>query len=367
MTPDTLATVELLVKDSVANELRQKGLAEIALRRVDQKFRSFVKCRVIDNAGTETAVKIMDSVLSDNSINITDAAHIRNVIENLDLANKRLPKLDLKLKDLSSRADSLLHTTQALKNLSFINTGLTLTNVAVNAVGFYVINERIKGITGAIGSLEKEIATLKEMDFSANFARPAEELQIHYGFLCDKLKTGKTISLTSLETYMGRIKPFLSTLIDLLPKPNLNTDALLNIIFSLFPVYTSVLSLYLKAFYIENHQTPTNYDNFLSIFEKLNSSEFYNAVLDCYFLNGSYTYKEVSDIINVESVLLFNERLQIDDMIAMLDIFDNEEAYQIFDNRLNGIAEQKIQHTIKAVSIKNGLDEKEFQRILEAQ
>ena len=64
MTPDTLATVELLVKDSVANELKQNGLAEIALRRVDQKFRSFVKCRVIDNAGTETAVKIMDSVLT---------------------------------------------------------------------------------------------------------------------------------------------------------------------------------------------------------------------------------------------------------------------------------------------------------------
>lgn len=43
---DNMVTLEMLVDKTIADEVKEKGLAEIALRRGDAKFRAMVKCKI---------------------------------------------------------------------------------------------------------------------------------------------------------------------------------------------------------------------------------------------------------------------------------------------------------------------------------
>ena len=43
---EDLVALEMLVKKSVADEVAQKGLVEIALRRADARFKAMIKCRI---------------------------------------------------------------------------------------------------------------------------------------------------------------------------------------------------------------------------------------------------------------------------------------------------------------------------------
>lgn len=134
----------------------------------------------------------------------------------------------------------------------------------------------------------------------------------------------------------------------------------------LLPVYTSTFSMYLKAFYTENHRMPTNYDQFLSVFERLNDSNLHDIVLDQFFLSGRYTYQQTMDILSCGSLALFSERLQIDDLVSLLELFYDDEAFKKFDEELTKLAEEEIYNETVNISEHSGVPVEECRRILAA-
>jgi len=140
----------------------------------------------------------------------------------------------------------------------------------------------------------------------------------------------------------------------------------LNYLFMLLPVYTSTFSMYLKAFYTENHRMPTNYDQFLSVFERLNDSNLHDIVLDQFFLSGRYTYQQTMDILSCGSLALFSERLQIDDLVSLLELFYDDEAFKKFDEELTKLAEEEIYNETVNISEHSGVPVEECRRILAA-
>ena len=134
----------------------------------------------------------------------------------------------------------------------------------------------------------------------------------------------------------------------------------------LLPVYTSTFSMYLKPFYTENHRMPTNYDQFLSVFERLNDSNLHDIVLDQFFLSGRYTYQQTMDILSCGSLALFSERLQIDDLVSLLELFYDDEAFKKFDEELTKLAEEEIYNETVNISEHSGVPVEECRRILAA-
>lgn len=134
----------------------------------------------------------------------------------------------------------------------------------------------------------------------------------------------------------------------------------------LLPVYTSTFSMYLKAFYTENHRMPTNYDQFLSVFERLNDSNLHDIVLDQFFLSGRYTYQQTMDILSCGSLALFSERLQIDDLVSLLELFYDDEAFKKFDEELTKLAEEETYNETVNISEHSGVPVEECRRILAA-
>ncbi len=366
--PEVFTAIELLVEQSTAEEIMQKGLAEIALRRVDQKFKSMIKCRVASNANNEIGEKILESALNLGSESRSHGiSSFQNLLSKVDLASQRLPELDMGIKDLTTKADSILRSTSKLRSCSYINAGLALTNLAVDVSGFYIINERLKDLTTELSSIESGVKELKDISYDSDISRPAKELKVRYGYICDKLKNGKNVSLTELENYLEKLNPFITSMINMLGKETINKDALLSIVFLLLPAYSTVLSLYIKAFYFENHQEPSNYTDFLDVFKMLNSDSFRNVVMDQYFLKGDYSYRETLELLGSQALLLFSERLQIDDLVRLLDIFNSEETYNSFEEKTDELARQQVESSIKEISEKSGVDIDECRRVLEVQ
>ena len=111
---------------------------------------------------------------------------------------------------------------------------------------------------------------------------------------------------------------------------------------------------------------PTNYDQFLSVFERLNDSNLHDIVLDQFFLSGRYTYQQTMDILSCGSLALFSERLQIDDLVSLLELFYDDEAFKKFDEELTKLAEEETYNETVNISEHSGVPVEECRWILAA-
>ncbi len=356
--------VTLLVDKTAASEINKKGLAEVAFRRADQKFRSMIKYRVLNSCDESTGQKILEAAFGQSDSGALNISQLRHVVRNVDLSAKKLVSMDGKIDNIAAVMDAFKFQFPKLAKLSFLNAGISLANIAVDVKGFLIINESIRGLSNELSELKSELNSIKQLNFDADISRPAQELKVRYGYFCDWLKAGKTIPISDLEDYLERINPYLTSIIGFLDNDALDRESILNYVFMLIPVYTSVLSMYLKAFYEKNLCAPTNYDQFLSVFEKLNASYLHEIVLDEFFLPGKYTYKETMKILDCSSLSLFSERLQIDDLLALLETYYEDEMFSKFDEGLTELAEDRISKEVVNISERSGVPLEECRRIL---
>ena len=357
--------VELLLKSADAEEVMRKGVAEVAFRRADQKFRSLVKCRIANNSQGEAAEKLLNSALGFESSNA--ANKIRSALKDIDLANKKLPAIENGIKSLTSKTESLISLSNKVRSLSFINAGLSLANLAVNITGFVIIGERLKSLSKVIDQLKPELESIKGLILESDVYQKSEKIIMEYNSITDKVRTGESIDRDSLEDFLITAKTFLSSMIRLLDDDRIDSEALLNIILTLLPAYTSILCIFLKAYYFEKRSTPGNYDKFLEVYQEINTDRFRNTVQDYYYIKQHFSYRDVIDILNTQLVFIFSDRLQIEDQMALLDTFNTEEAYLAFEKKLDELAEEALTKEIDSIAKDSGIELSECRRVLTAQ
>ena len=78
---NNMVSLEMLVDKAIADEVREKGLAELALRRADAKFRAMVKCKIIDTSvdGKMVPEKLTSVTMSLNAQNCLGLDTVRNL------------------------------------------------------------------------------------------------------------------------------------------------------------------------------------------------------------------------------------------------------------------------------------------------
>ena len=116
-----------------------------------------------------------------------------------------------------------------------------------------------------------------------------------------------------------------------------------------------------------NHQV-VEYDGLIFQGINFNVVNVGNAVdqLDQFFLSGRYTYQQTMDILSCGSLALFSERLQIDDLVSLLELFYDDEAFKKFDEELTKLAEEEIYNETVNISEHSGVPVEECRRILAA-
>lgn len=362
---ELLKAVQLYVDPATAEKIMKKGIAEIVLRRKDKKFNSFVKAKIADShTNSETAKQIMNAVLNSKSNDSKIAATIRNALDSVDLASKRLSTIDKGLRSVSTRIESVFNLASKVQALSFINIGLSATNIAVDITGFIVISKQLKGLSEQINQIAPELSKIKDISIE-DMRSDCEKLYLEYNSFTTKIHDGDKIDRDDLEKYLQRAKPFISKLIRLLLKRSVDAEILLNMIFTLLPAYTSVLCIFIRSYYFEKHSTPFNYDIFRDLYQEINDSQFRSAVQDYYLLEQGYNYRDVIDILNVQLFSVFSERLEIDDQLDLLEVFGTEEAYFEFERALDAAVEKEITQRTEEIADRCGEYSSECKRVLQ--
>lgn len=363
---ELLKAVQLYVDPATAEKIMKNGIAEIALRRKDKKFSSFVKAKIANsNTSSEAAKQIMNAAMNSKTSDGKIVASIRNALDSVDLASKKLSTIDTGLKSVSTKIESVFKLASKVQALSFINIGLTAANIAVDITGFVVIANKMKGLSEQINQIAAELSKIKEISVE-DMRSDCEKLYLDYNSFVTKIHDGDKLERDDLEEYLKRAKPFISKLIRLLLNGSVDAETLLNMIFTLLPAYTSVLCFFLRLYYFEKHATPLNYDSFLEVYQEVNNSQFRDAVQDYYLLDQGYNYRDVIDILNVQLFTVFNERLEIDDQLDLLEIFGTDEAYFEFERALDAAVEKEVSARSEEIADRCGEYASECRRVLQA-
>lgn len=362
---ELLRVIQLYVDPTTAEKIMKNGLAEIVLRRKDKKYSSFVKAKIVNSRASEEAKKqIMDAVLRSSADDGRIAAKIRSTLKNVNLASKKLKSIDLGLKDVSLRVEKVLQLTSKVQALSFVNIGLSASNLAVDIVGFVVIANKMRGLSEQINGIAEELSKIKDISVE-DMRSNCEKLYLDYNSFVTKIHDGDGLNRDDLEEYLKQAKTFLSKLIRLLQNRSVDAETLLNMIFTLLPAYTSVLCFFLRAYYFEKQATPLNYDSFLEVYQEIKSPGFQNAVQDYYFLERGYDYRDIIDILNVQLFTVFNERLEIEDQLELLKLFSTDEAYYELERSLDASVKKEVEEQAEDIAGRCGEYEAECKRVLQ--
>ena len=267
-------TVQMVIEKTMADELNKKGIAEIVFRQASAKYKNFVKCKILDNptVSNEVAERIHSSslqVLSQDVKNLKDTrAVVLSYEKNIKHGIKALTTIT---KKVTTQLDLVYRESKAIKNLSYIGVGLSLTNIAVDMAGFTIVinklndlNSRLQGLSDQIGS----IANIQKNDKIAECQR----LIMRFNSLADKIKDEEDVSLDDIEALIVDMKAYLSEMIHNLSDKALKTELVLEIINVLLPAYTILYKALLDKFYLEKGKLPANTEIFNQLYDELENS-----------------------------------------------------------------------------------------------
>lgn len=356
-------TVQMVIEKTMADELNKKGIAEIVFRQASAKYKNFVKCKILDNptVSNEVAERIHSSslqVLSQDVKNLKDTrAVVLSYEKNIKHGIKALTTIT---KKVTTQLDLVYRESKAIKNLSYIGVGLSLTNIAVDMAGFTIVinklndlNSRLQGLSDQIGS----IANIQKNDKIAECQR----LIMRFNSLADKIKDEEDVSLDDIEALIVDMKAYLSEMIHNLSDKALKTELVLEIINVLLPAYTILYKALLDKFYLEKGKLPANTEIFNQLYDELENSQIREQLkeyfYDHYFIEEKMRSEDVFDIINAQILIELNGRAQIDDEITLIKLLETREGLRKYKERLEELVQTLAKENLSAIAEDSGVDE----------
>ena len=154
---DNMVALEMLVDKAIADEVREKGLAEIALRRADAKFRAMIKCKILGTSvgGEMVPEKLTSAAMNLSAQNSLGLDTVRNALYSLE---KGTGALTVVTKNMAAQVDGIYQLTSSVRNISYLNTGLSLANTAVDILNA----QTLIGLNGMV-QIEDQLSVLKEL------------------------------------------------------------------------------------------------------------------------------------------------------------------------------------------------------------
>lgn len=336
---EELVTLDLLVKKSVASEIAQKGLAEIALRRADAKFRTMEKCKVMKSglSTDDASQQALAAVLKQGIQGPMDKESVSRAIHALKkgMANQ-ITGLTSTTKNMAIQVDGIYQLTGAMSILSYLNVGFSLANLTIDSIGFSVVNKKLDSLRADMQMMANGIDRIENIQKNEKKAKCIMLIgkSINMSAL---LQDGDEMDLKNMADFIIELRSYVSEMIMNLNDESLNTEMVLEILYSLVPAYTLLFSEYTKRYYFAKQKLPPNYKWFLDLYDELVNANFSVRLFDYFFIDKKMYSKDVIDVLNAQTLLGLNGKVQIEDLIGILQILNTKEDFGKFDEELDAI------------------------------
>lgn len=363
MLMEKTAILNLIVDESLASEIEKKGLAEIVTRRTNAQFSTFTKCIIArcDEKVVDKVSSYSNQLLQKNSMYSVSTGELNSILNSIDKgilkSHGRISDISNQLKDLSTSVDSLHIDTNALMKSTHLLTGINLANLAVNVSGFVIIGYKMNELQVAINRNTQLIMDLKVIEQNKLISR-FESLIHRYNSFADKIKRSESINYDSLDNLLSDMHTFCGGLINNIVLKTMDTDLLLKLLFSMIPAYTCLFSEYLIISKYEKGMIPTNYESYLSIYDRLISPQLCDVLHDFYYFDLNYSNRDTIINQNIQNLLVINNLTELLDLVKMIETLDKKQFEQI-DEITKTIALRTIEPELPNLSLMTGISQEE--------
>lgn len=337
--------VVILVNKSIADEGMRKGIVEIAQRREDAKFSAITKCKLLEKGiNFQQAESIASFAAAQNAPSTSDMIKVvRNLMKavrkNGSRKNSRIAVSDAQIKHISTQVDNIFRTEQAVLSLSYLNTGLLLANTAVDAAGFAIINEKIDALDAKVDQMAMHISKIEKVQKNEKTG-DFQGYIVKYQSMVSDMQDGDEIDTHRIEDLLQEMYRFISEMLWDLFDEALEKDHILNMVFTLLPAYTVLMEKYTQEYYFKKHKLPANYRTYMQVYDIIQQEKTVSNLGDYYFLKQKKSSIETLDIINAQTLLMLNEKTQIEDTVELLQALETKDNFEKFDHALEDLAEK---------------------------
>ena len=357
-----LVQLNLLVEKYIADETIQKGLAEVAMRRTDSKFREIVKCRVCSDLPEQS--KAMHNALSQFSLFQdglgNDVCKIRNIANSIHQVskntNRQINAINKIAKDLSVQVDTILNAGNMLKSLSWLNAGLSLANIAVDVAGFEIIGNKLNELCREMQSTRTDVQQLKDDKIIEKYS-DFQKLTRKYNQIVDQIQNYETIDYRVIDDLIMEIEQYLTIILDNANKGLLNIEDVLSMITTLSPAYSVLIKEWYRRYYYAYRKTPSSYNDYIHLYDTLLNPEFKKNLHDHYFIDKKMGYIDTLDVINAYSLLVLNGKTEVEDQLTILEALSSnktevdefEATVKRFEKELQDFAQNRADKAMMSI------------------
>lgn len=215
---DNLVELNLLVEKYVADEVSQKGLAEIALRQANARFREIAKASV--HVGGNEASEIAKNALAELKDTFTRESYTlrqiqnrtRSVEKHIKKATNSISKIDQTTRSMAMQVDRLFDSTNLIKNVSFINTGVGLANIAIDVAGFQLIDYRLNEVVEQLQRQSQALVSAERRDENNKSGKCLNLCRL-YTQIMNRVNDNDTIDYYDIETAIREYESFIHEMI----------------------------------------------------------------------------------------------------------------------------------------------------------
>lgn len=363
---EELVPLELLVNKPIAEEIRKNGLAEIALRRADAKFKAMIKCRLLDDSLSDS--ELMQKILSSSmNMSISGSCSMESVRCSMHTfghtVGNNLPVLSEPMKTMVSHVDSIYTITNALLKISYINTAISLVNLVVDVIGFVIVNKKLNKLNSEVKSMADNISAIHKIEINKKITT-CQSIIMDFITMNEKIQDSEQISIYEMDGLLSKMMTFISDIIRNFNVDALPIDLVLKIVYTLLPAYTLLLNEYITRYYYEKHKEPPKYDIFLSLYNELDDITIRQSIQNYYFIDQKKHLQEVVDLLNVHTLIVFNGQVQIEDQFTILEKLETKEKVETFDLELENSVKHWFRKQNEKIAEKCGISNTKCKKVL---
>lgn len=330
--------IVLDVTPQMAKYFRQKGFAEIFVRNGKAQCEAIAKV-LLKTAKESQKDKIADiAVKAAGRIGLSDnaLAEFRNeILRHIDpqFARKQLANLarnqtqnTAMLKNLAKNVSGIYAAVSSLQIASWLNVALSAANLAATVASTVIICNKLDHIDRKLDRIEGKIDAIARAQFVIQIKQPGKAVIMNYKLIATELRKGKDVPEGNLLDEINQCCLLMETIYSL--RKSYPTGDVLDLLFDLMPVLTDLIVLYYQHFYDPAQGKHTLHQDWMRIFDLLDSDDFRNEIQDYLILEENIGNRQVNEILDCQRLVTIGSKQKIEELLSDLRMCDSAEGYR---------------------------------------
>lgn len=337
--------VVLDVSQQMLNYLKRKGFVEIFVRN------NLARCEEIPKmlfsvAKPDQKGKIMEVAanaakklgLNDNALaafknDLLKEINPQYVRKQLAGIAKNQAQNNVMLKELAKNVNGIFSAINSIQAASWLNVALSAANIAATVASTVIICQKLDHIEKKLDQIEKKldriegkIDSIKRGQFVNNIQQPCRAIVMDYKVMVADLDKDKEISEEKMLDLIKRCFNEIEMIYSL--RHDYPTGDVLALLYDLLPVFTDMIALYYQYYYDPAHGEYTLHDEWMKIYDVLNSQEFREEIQDYLVFEVNAGNEQINEILDCQYLITLGSKNRIAEVLSDIAMCDSLEDYR---------------------------------------